>query len=100
VANAGVRRIRLHDGRNFGRTTATEAVNFINATSLPSATIEFVRSQFEQGEYQIAVFEAMRQVEIRVRTLCGADDMYGGQLFDHAFKANEGLLAPIIHEAA
>jgi hypothetical protein len=33
-----------------------------------------VRSQFLLGEYELAAFAALRQVEIRVRELAGADD--------------------------
>jgi uncharacterized protein (TIGR02391 family) len=45
-----------------------------------------VRRQFLIGEYELAVFAAMRQVEVRVRHLIGAPDaLIGVQLMREAF---------------
>ncbi len=35
--------------------------------------LEHVKSQFLIGEYELSAFAAMREVEIRVRELSGAD---------------------------
>lgn len=49
-----------------------------------------VRSQFLLGEYELAAFAALRQVEIRVRELAGAggkdDENFGVKLMTRAFK--------------
>lgn len=52
-----------------------------------------VRSQFLLGEYELAAFAAMREVEIRVRELAGADPRdVGVDLMKKAFKIGEGPL--------
>ena len=52
-----------------------------------------IRSQFLLGEYELAAFAAMREVEIRVRELAGTvadDDLNRGvKLMTRAFNANE-----------
>ena len=54
-----------------------------------------VRSQFLLGEYELAAFAAMRQVEIRVRDLAGADASdLGVQLMIKAFKDGGPLRDP------
>jgi uncharacterized protein (TIGR02391 family) len=56
---------------------------------------ERVRSQFLLGEYELAAFAAMRQVEIRVRDLAGADASdLGVQLMVKAFKEGGPLRDP------
>lgn len=51
------------------------------------------RSQFRAGKAEIAVFAAMRQVEVRLRGLSGAgDDMIGVSLARHALKPEGGPL--------
>jgi uncharacterized protein (TIGR02391 family) len=56
---------------------------------------ERVRSQFLLGEYELAAFAAMRQVEIRVRDLAGADASdLGVQLMIKAFKDGGPLRDP------
>lgn len=53
-----------------------------------------VRSLFTQGQYELAAFEAMRQVEIRVRSLAGASDRdVGTHLMRLAFDPQTGPLA-------
>ncbi len=55
---------------------------------------ETVRSLFTQGQYELAAFEAMRQVEIRVRALAGATDRdVGTHLMRLAFDPVAGPLA-------
>jgi len=47
---------------------------------------QLVEQQFLLGEYDVAVFVAMREVEIRVRELAGASDSdLGTRLMDKAF---------------
>lgn len=53
-----------------------------------------VRTQFLLGEYELAAFAAMREVEIRVRELMGAEDsLLGVKLIREAFKPDGGALA-------
>lgn len=53
-----------------------------------------VRSQFLLGEYELAAFAAMREVEIRVRELAGADpSLIGVKLMREAFKPDGGPLS-------
>ena len=50
------------------------------------ASIEHVKSQFLLGEYELAAFAAMREVEIRVRELSGADpSLLGVKLMRKSF---------------
>ena len=52
-----------------------------------------VRRQFLLGEYEQAVFVAMKAVEVRVRMLGGfADDKIGVDLMTNAFKLDRGPL--------
>jgi uncharacterized protein (TIGR02391 family) len=52
------------------------------------------RSEFFSGDYEIAALAAMREVEIRVRELCGADaSLIGVKLMREAFKADGGRLS-------
>lgn len=53
-----------------------------------------VRQQFLLGEYELAAFAALRQVEIRVRELAGApESTIGVKLMQAAFKPDGGPLA-------
>jgi uncharacterized protein (TIGR02391 family) len=53
-----------------------------------------VRSQFLLGEYELAALAAMREVEIRVRELSGADpSLIGVRLMREAFKPDGGPLS-------
>lgn len=53
-----------------------------------------VRTQFLMGEYELAAFAAMREVEIRVRELAKAENsVIGVKLMRGAFKPGEGPLA-------
>ncbi|MDQ4092594.1 MAG: TIGR02391 family protein [Actinomycetota bacterium] len=55
--------------------------------------LEEARSQFCAGKSEIAVFAAMRQVEVRLRELSGAgNDMIGVALARHALKPDGGPL--------
>jgi uncharacterized protein (TIGR02391 family) len=52
-----------------------------------------VRSLFTQGQYELAAFEAMRQVEIHIRQLAGANDRdVGTHLMRLAFNPDTGPL--------
>jgi uncharacterized protein (TIGR02391 family) len=53
-----------------------------------------VRTQFLMGEYELAAFAAMREVEIRVRELARADSsLLGVKLMRWAFKPEGGTLS-------
>lgn len=53
-----------------------------------------VRAIFALGDHETAAFAAMKEVEIRVRTLVGADDsLIGVDLMHQAFKSNGGPLS-------
>jgi uncharacterized protein (TIGR02391 family) len=53
-----------------------------------------VRTQFLMGEYELAAFAAMREVEIRVRELAKADNsVIGVKLMRSAFRPESGPLA-------
>lgn len=57
--------------------------------------LEKVRSQFLLGEYELAAFAAMREVEIRVRELAKADaSLLGVKLMRKAFGENGPLADP------
>jgi uncharacterized protein (TIGR02391 family) len=56
--------------------------------------LERVRTQFLLGEYELAAFAAMREVEIRVRGLARADaSLIGVALMQQAFSVDGGPLA-------
>jgi uncharacterized protein (TIGR02391 family) len=63
-------------------------------TDLHPRIAKSVRSLFLQGQYELAAFDAMKQVEIRVRELsgAGAGDI-GVPLMRQAFKPDGGPLA-------
>ncbi|HEV2594169.1 MAG TPA: TIGR02391 family protein [Sphingomicrobium sp.] len=50
---------------------------------------ERVWTSFTRGEYDIAVLQAMRQVEIEVREASGLSDLLGMKLMREAFRPNE-----------
>ncbi len=57
--------------------------------------LEHVKSQFLLGEYEIAAFAAMREVEIRVRELSGADSsLLGVKLMRDSFGTKGKLTDP------
>lgn len=56
-----------------------------------------VRRQFLLGEYEQAVFVAMKAVEVRVRSLAGlGDDMIGVPLMTRAFNSDGPLTDPAV----
>lgn len=57
------------------------------------ASLERVKSQFLLGEYELAAFAAMREVEIRVRELSGADSSLLGVKLMHKSFGDGGQLA-------
>jgi uncharacterized protein (TIGR02391 family) len=56
-------------------------------------SLERVKSQFLLGEYELAAFAAMREVEIRVRELSGADSSLLGVKLMHRSFGEGGILA-------
>lgn len=59
-----------------------------------------IRRQFLLGEYELAAFAAMREVEIRVRQLGQfPDDLVGGPLMRAAFSAREDVPGPLTDTA-
>jgi uncharacterized protein (TIGR02391 family) len=65
-----------------GKLAAAERLGM----SLHPRIAQLVEQQFLLGEYDVAVFVAMREVEIRVRDLAGASDSdLGTKLIDKAF---------------
>lgn len=56
-----------------------------------------VRAQFLMGEYELAAFAAMREVEIRVRDLAGATSSeFGVALMRKAFGSTGPLMDPVL----
>lgn len=77
---------------------AGDPVKFRAASILPHGTLDptlaaKVRPPFLRGDYDSAVFEAFKEVEIRVRSLSDLDkDDIGTKLMRKAFKPGEGPL--------
>lgn len=89
-----------------GRRIAAEAEPLTHLRSLALLETDLhpriaksARSLFLQGQYELAAFDAMKQVEIRVRELsgAGAGDI-GVPLMRHAFKPDGGPLADAAQE--
>lgn len=81
----------------LGYEVVERGLGFLGAVSKLGADlhpeISSTRSQFLLGEYEIAAFAAMRQVEVRVRELgCFEDADIGRGLMRAAFKPGEGPL--------
>jgi uncharacterized protein (TIGR02391 family) len=52
-----------------------------------------IQQQFLLGEFELAVFAAMKEVEVRVRELAqAAQSLFGVKLMQHAFSAEKGAL--------
>ena len=52
-----------------------------------------IQQQFLLGEFELAVFAAMKEVEVRVRELAqAAQSLLGVKLMQHAFSAEKGVL--------
>ena len=95
-------------GRGFvtrlGHAVLTRGIGYLGAVDKLSddlhPRIVSVRSQFLLGDYELAAFAAMKQVEVRVRELGGfADADIGRQLMRAAFKPGEGPLCDLSAEA-
>jgi uncharacterized protein (TIGR02391 family) len=85
----------------LGEKTLTNGIEPIRAAALLDLALHErlskVRSQFLIGEYEIAAFAAMREVEIRVRELSGADDsIIGVKLMRKAFGDGGVLASPTL----
>jgi uncharacterized protein (TIGR02391 family) len=81
-----------------GRRVLAEGPAGVNAAARLSIDLhprlEKVRTQFLIGEYELAAFAAMREVEIRVRELASAENsLIGVKLMRQAFKPDGGPLA-------
>ncbi|MFK0250873.1 TIGR02391 family protein [Amycolatopsis azurea] len=64
--------------------------------SLHSSIHRKVRRQFLLGEYENAIFVAMKSVEVRVRKLAGyGDEMIGVPMMTQAFKSGGPLADPV-----
>lgn len=83
-------------GRRFRETG--DVRSYRAATLLPDKTLDpklasKVRPAFLRGDYDTAVFEAFKEVEVRVRTLSGADKTdIGVNLMRKAFHPESGPL--------
>jgi uncharacterized protein (TIGR02391 family) len=81
-----------------GKRVLTEGIGGVVATNRLSVDLHKrlarVRTQFFIGEYELAAFAAMREVEIRVRELATADQsLIGVKLMREAFKPESGPLS-------
>jgi uncharacterized protein (TIGR02391 family) len=84
-----------------GRRAIAEGMQFIVAAARLDVALHGllikVHSQFLIGEYEIAAFAAMREVEIRVRHLSGADSsLIGVKLMRKAFGEGGTLADPTL----
>ena len=83
-----------------GREALRQGIVAVRATEhlehgLHASIEQRVRRQFLLGEYEQAVFVAMKTVEVRVRTLAKlGDDIVGVNLMTQAFRANGPLTDP------
>lgn len=78
--------------RSGGGLATIKAIKRIDVDLHPRIA-DRVRSQFLLGEYELAAFAAMREVEIRVRELANAGPRdVGVDLMKKAFKVGEGAL--------
>lgn len=95
------------NGKNGWRRLSRRAKRFENeeefsgfaaATSLPKAILhpsisEKVWLAFVRGEFDVAVFLAMKQVEVSVRKACGyGNEVYGVDMMRKAFNVSKGPL--------
>lgn len=97
---------RGRDDRYFvtrrGEATAADAEGLATLYAVERATLELhpimekeVRPQLTLGQYDVAVFVAMRSVEARVRWLAGLDaSLVGTKLMSEAFGAGKRLRFP------
>ncbi|GLY53584.1 TIGR02391 family protein [Lentzea sp. NBRC 102530] len=71
------------------------AVNRIQSNLHPQLE-QKVRRQFLLGEYEMAIFVAMKAIEVRVRHLAGyGNEVIGGDLMIKAFKSGGPLADPV-----
>ncbi|GKS60289.1 hypothetical protein YTPLAS18_38160 [Nitrospira sp.] len=83
----------------LGHQTLTAGLDTIRATERLDVALHDrlarVKSQFLLGEYELAAFAAMREVEIRVRELAGAEpSLIGVKLMRTAFGEGGTLADP------
>lgn len=76
------------------RIATTATATQVSRSPAPRRRLAKVQTQFLLGEYELAAFAAMREVEIRVRELAHADNsLIGVKLMREAFKPDGGPLA-------
>ena len=80
--------------RESGDVEKFKAVNLLPHKILDPQLASKVSAPYLRGDYESAVFEAFKEVEIRVRRNagCGPDDL-GVKLMRKAFRPEDGLLA-------
>ncbi|MCX6755176.1 MAG: TIGR02391 family protein [Candidatus Nomurabacteria bacterium] len=85
--------------------SAYQKGSLLPSSGLDPVLVEKVKPTFIRGDYETAVFQAFREVEVRVRLKAGlAETDIGIELMSKAFKANTGLLtdkvAPVPEQLA
>jgi uncharacterized protein (TIGR02391 family) len=83
----------------LGHRGLDEGIETIRATERIDLSLHSrlarVKTQFLIGEYELAAFAAMREVEIQVRELCGEEQsLFGVKLMRRAFGENGPLTDP------
>jgi uncharacterized protein (TIGR02391 family) len=84
----------------WGHQALTKSLAEVRATSRIQVSLHpligrKVRRQFLLGEYENAIFVALKAVEVRVRKLCGyGDEMIGVPMMTQAFKPGGPLADP------
>ncbi|MFH1561856.1 MAG: TIGR02391 family protein [Nitrospirota bacterium] len=80
--------------RNMGDVEKFKIANLLPQKILDPQLAGKVRSPFLRGDYESAIFEAFKEVEIRVRQLAGLGaENLGVKLMRKAFKPGEGILS-------
>lgn len=84
---------RGREFRELGDINKFKAASLLPPEKLDPLLVEKVRPPFLRGDYDSAIFEAFKEVEIRVRTLSGGDNTdIGVNLMRKAFHAETGPL--------
>ncbi len=86
--------------------TRDDLAKFRQSAMLPSQILhpkieERCKAPFLRADYDAAVFQAYKAIEVEVRKVAGlADDLIGQDLMVHAFKPSKGVLADTTELAA
>ncbi|MHB8110901.1 MAG: TIGR02391 family protein [Syntrophorhabdaceae bacterium] len=84
---------RGHNFRDMGDIRSYKAANFLPKETLDPKLASKVGPAFSRGDYDTAIFEAFKEVEVRVRTLSGLDPTdLGVNLMRKAFHPDAGPL--------